>query len=56
MAVQRDEAWLKSATPDQVQAAYDAGELDDVMNGVQGAGVHTFPDVGSTPGLQRDRA
>lgn len=51
MAVQRDEAWLKTATPEQIAAAEEAGELD----ALQGRVVRTFPEVGSIPGLQRER-
>jgi hypothetical protein len=29
--VQRDGAWVKNATPDQINAAYHAGELNDYL-------------------------
>ncbi|WP_166804411.1 hypothetical protein [Cryobacterium algoritolerans] len=31
MAEQRTESWLRVATPEQVDAAHRAGELDDLM-------------------------
>lgn len=52
MAVQRDEAWLATATAEEIAAAYDAGELD----AIQGRMVLSGPDIGSVPGLQRDQA
>lgn len=30
MSIQRDETWLKTATPEQIVNAQDAGELDDL--------------------------
>lgn len=51
MPVQRDEAWLASATPEQIAAADDAGELD----ALQGRAVRTDPAIGTIPGIQRDQ-
>ena len=52
MVAQRDEAWLTAATPEQIAAAYDAGELE----ALQGRAVRTDPAVGTIPGIQRDQA
>ncbi|MFI9846509.1 hypothetical protein ACIHFD_56470 [Nonomuraea sp. NPDC051941] len=30
MTIQRDKQWLRNATPEQIVAAQDAGELDDL--------------------------
>ena len=35
MAEQRDEAWLKAATPDQIVKAEQAGELDNLLGRVR---------------------
>lgn len=52
MATQRDDAWLKAATPEEIAAAYDAGELEELQTGV----VRSHPEIGSVPGLQHDQA
>ena len=31
MAEQKPESWLKTATPEDIETAYRAGELDEVM-------------------------
>jgi hypothetical protein len=33
-AVQRNDAWVKAATPEQIDVAHEAGELDEIL-GVQ---------------------
>lgn len=53
-AVQRDEAWLLSASPEEIHHAHLAGELDTILTGK--APLDTTPAAPGEQPVQRDAA
>lgn len=47
---QRDEAWLKAATVEQIHAAHEAGELQELLAGAPETGAGTAVTGAGTSG------